>query len=732
MLRPSRCTVGDFFVPMVLTTMQQSIAAATGRDVRAVASPARVVDWLRSQVLAERARWALWLPVALGAGIGGYFALPTEPPVWLGTASVAFALLVSVAGRLRTEVLMPALVLAVVSGGFAAAQLRTQIVAAPILAEEHGPAAVVGQVLAVEPRERGDRLLLARPEVEGLPVRLTPERARVAVAAGAPDIRAGDRVRLRAVLRPPPEPAAPGAFDFARRAYFERLGAVGFALGQVERLRSAPVRGWEIWWTQLRGAIAVRVRETIGGSGGAVAAALMAGERGAIPDEVMAAMRDAGLAHLLAISGLHVGLVAGLVFFAMRTVLALVPYVALRWAIKKWAALAAALAAGAYLFLVGATIPTQRAFLMVSMMLLATALDRTAITMRLVAWAAVAVLLLQPESLTNVSFQMSFAATMGLVACYESLRARGWTFAGERGLPRRVALYFAGVALTSVVAIAATAPFAIYHFNRVALYGLAANLIAVPLTAVVIMPLALTAFVLMPLGVERPVLVAMGWGIDAVVAAAKTVADWPGAIATLPSPPTAGLLAVILGTLWLCIWMRPWRWFGLLPIALGIATLLFARTPDILISADARLMAVRGADGGLWLSSGRRARFTADVWMRRAGQGDVRTFPGDGEAAPAARLRCDPLGCIQKREDHVVALVRDGRALVEDCRKATVLVSTIPVARSDCAGPLVLIDRFDLWRNGSHAVTFDSGDVRVETVRERRGQRPWVRVRGGG
>lgn len=685
------------------------------------------------ELLGERERWALWLPVGFGAGIGLYFSLHSEPPIWLGTAGVAFALLLAVAGRLQPGPLAAALAIAALFGGFAMAQLRTQQVDAPVLTEETGGVDVIGRVVTVEPRQPGDRLLLARPDIEGLRPGRTPARVRITVAAGAPKVEPGDRVRMLAVLRPPPRPSAPGAFDFARRAFFERLGGVGFALGRVERLAAAPagpVTDWRDWWAGLRRAVAVRVQQGLPGDTGGLAAALMTGERGAITEQTREDIRKAGLAHLLAISGLHLGLVAGIVFYAVRAVLALIPAVALRCPIKKWAALAAILAAAGYMFLVGATVPTQRAFTMTGLVLLAVVLDRRAVTMRLVAWAAIAVLAFSPEVLLGPSFQMSFAAVTALVACYEAVRARGAalvTGEGPRGPMTRVLLYVGGVALTSVVAVLATAPFAAFHFNRVALYGLAANIAAVPLTAFWIMPWALATFALMPPGAAAWPLIPLAWGIDGLLAIARTVAGWPGAVLHVPSMPTWALAFIALGGIWLCLWTRRWRALGLIPIVCGIATLAFVRPPDVLISGDAGLMAVRGADGALWMSGQDRDSFTANVWRERAGRATSRPF---AQAPPTSGLACDTLGCIYRRRGHVVALVRDGRALLEDCRTATVLVSTLPVDRHNCANPVAVVDRFDLWREGTHALWLTRGPPEVVSVADARGDRPWAHRRG--
>lgn len=690
------------------------------------------VVWLRilAPFLAERERWVLWLPVFFGIGIGVYFALPVEPPVWAGLSGLGFVAILAMAGRFTPGVLIPCFAMGLIAGGFTAAQVRTWTVTAPILSEETGAVEIMGRVQAVEARDRGVRLRIAASGIEGVAETETPAVVRVTVANGAPGIAAGDRVKALAILRPPPSPVAPGAFDFARRAFFDRIGAVGFVLGDVTALPGAPVatpveRFWQAI-ARIRHSLAERVRAHLPGDTGAVAAALMTGERGGVSDASLTAMRHAGLAHLLAISGLHVGLVAGLVFFVVRGVCALIPPVVLRWPVKKWAAAAAFLGAGVYLLLAGATVPTQRAFLMTAVVLLGVALDRTAVSMRLVSWAALGILIVRPESLLSVSFQMSFAAVTALVAVYETLRRQGLFRPDRSRLLVRFAVYFGSVALTSTVAALATAPFAIYHFNRLALYGLAANMLAVPTMAFWVMPWILAVFALAPFGLDWAALVPVGWGLEAILAIARTVAAWPGAAPLVPAPPLAGLMIVAAGGLWLCLWSRPWRLSGLVPVLLGAGSLLAAPTPDLLIGRDPAQRAIRDAKGDLVLSAAAEGSFSADIWLRRNGQMAAATIPARA-AASGAELRCDALGCIYRSGPHTLALVSDARALAEDCAEATILVASVPVERHACAMPLVVIDRFDVLREGAHAVYAGTGRPTVETVRDTRGQRPWVR-----
>ena len=519
-----------------------------------------LAGWLRETLAAERERWLLWLPVGVGAGTAIYFTLELEPPLWLGLAVMALALVLVFAGlRRRPALVLVGLAIGAIGLGFTGAKYRTLSVDAPVLAARTGPAMVSGQVVKVEPKPGGPRITLADVAVRRLDADETPRRVRIRLRDSQGRVAPGDWISIAAILMPPPAPSAPGAFDFPRHAFFKGLGAVGFAVGRVRHAEAPEGKGqgsFALWLSTLRQGIYRRITQSLGGTVGAVAAALMTGIRGAIPEEVMEAMRASGLAHLLAISGLHIGLVTGVLFFAIRGILAALEPIALRFAIKKWAALGALLGAFAYLLVTGATVPTQRAFLMAAMVLSAIMLDRTAISMRLVAWAALIVLLIAPESLLGASFQMSFAAVIALVAGYEAVRVPFGRWRAHGGWWRLPLIYLLGVGLTTIIAGSATTPFVIFHFNRFSAFGLAANLLAVPVTALWIMPWATVAYILMPLGLEGVALAPMGWGIEAVIAIAREVAGWPGSVTLVPAMPVSGIALVAAGGLWLCLWRR--------------------------------------------------------------------------------------------------------------------------------------------------------------------------------
>ncbi|MGI9434633.1 MAG: ComEC/Rec2 family competence protein, partial [Geminicoccaceae bacterium] len=517
--------------------------------------------WVSSgldSMIAERERWMLWLPVAFGSGIAIYFSLDTEPSLWLAPLILPLVLLLASHFQRQSGDFDGALLatglsigLALMLLGFSITQYRTYAVEAPVL-ERRGAYQVEGEILLVEPKVRGERLVVGAPWIEGLEKDATPTKIRFSRRNAEPPLSPGDRIRVRAMLMPPSPPSEPHGFDFARRAYFEQLGAVGYSLEQPFLV--AKKEGWQPGraLASLRQHFAAKISRAIEGPAGAVATALLTGLRGAIPDDVWHNMQAAGMAHLLAISGLHLGLVAGTVFFVARIALALIPPLALRWPTKKIAACVALVIALVYLLLTGATVPTQRAFIMTALMLLAVMVDRNPFSMRLVAWSALVVLLLQPESLLGASFQMSFAAVIALIAVYET--GIGKPPAGAAGLDWRLFMYVAGVVLTTIIASAATAPLAVYHFGRLPTFSILANVLAVPLTAFWIMPLGLLGMLLLPFGVAGWCLQLMGLGIELMLDVAAWTAGLPGATVMVPRPPVASLVMVLLGGLWMALW----------------------------------------------------------------------------------------------------------------------------------------------------------------------------------
>ncbi len=686
----------------------------------------RLAKALRRTLLAERDRWFLWLPVFLGAGIGIYFSLTFEPLLWLGVMLAALATAGVAILRWRERGIAAALAIAAVVVGFAAGEIETWA-ASPVLERPTGRVIVEGRVVDVEPLPEGRRLVIEPRRIGSLPRASLPARVRITLRDNEGAAIPGEGVSALAVLYPPSGPAMPGAYDFQRRAYFDRLGGVGYAQGSLRPLADEPPATWRVWVASLRATISARIMAALPGTTGGIAAAIITGETHAIPEADAQAFRDAGLAHILVIAGLHMGLVAGIAFFAVRAGLALVPWLALRLNTKKGAALAALLVTFGYLLLSGATVSSRRSFVMTTLVLLAILVDRLSLSARALAWAALAVMLASPYAVTTAAFQMSFAAVAGLVAFYETFRERIGGLYRDAGLARRWGLHLLAIVLTTVVTTVATTPFTVFHFNRYAVYSVAANIVAVPITGLWVLPWAMLSCALMPFGLERVALAPMGWGIDLIADVARIVTSWPGAAQLVPSMPLWGLMLLGFGGFWLCVWRRRWRLLGLAPIAAGYLTLLLPRPPDILIDGESRLMAVRGSDGSYLVSGSERSRYAEDTWTRRSAVGRGLPWPQAGTSADGT-LACDREGCLYKASGRAVALERSATALTEDCVRADLVVISVP-NRGECRAKPV-IDRVDTWRNGSYAIWLDADRITIESVRDWRGQRPWVPLRG--
>jgi competence protein ComEC len=692
---------------------------------------ARARIWILQQFAAERGRWMLWLPVALGLGIAIYFELPSEPPLWLGLGLAVAGLGATCLAPAGTLLRAACMGWTVAAAGFSLATWRTAELAAPVIARPLYSINVEGRIADIQRLPEGVRVVLENVRLKGKgapPLESMPERVRVSLSKGTPAIGVGDRLLVLANLMPPPGPAAPGAFDFQRVAWYQEIGAIGYALAAPSVLEKGRPSGIVRTIDGARAGITARILAALPGPEGGVAAAMLTGEQTAVTKDVNQAMRDSGLAHILSISGLHIVFVVALIMGILRYGIALVPPLALRVDAKKIAAAVALAVALFYTALAGAPVPAQRSCAMSALVLLAVMLDRTALSLRLVAWSAVVVLLAAPEAVTGASFQMSFAAVIALIAAWEAaggmrrrLHQRA-ELSPHRWLWRLGAGFLASLA-TTLIASVATGAFAAYHFNRLSFLGVLANLVGVPLTGFWIMPWGLLAMLLMPLGLEKLALVPMGWGIAGLNAIAFYFADWPQAAALVPSLPGVSLWLMTLGGLWLCLWRRRWRLAGL-PIVLAGLLLGPAPAPDLLMSEDGRVLGVRDRLGVVHVASPRIDRFVAEAWARRSGQPAATKWTVSAEET-ALGLGCDPGLCRWRKGPWRVALVSDERRLGEACANADLVLSTVD-AQARCRGPRLVLDRRDAWREGAQALWLEESGVRRLTGNGVRGDRPWV------
>ena len=671
-----------------------------------LAIPARLHDRITACVLrwlaAEQGRFALWPPVLAIAGDAAYFALRREPPVWAGGALLACG--AALACMRRSLLLQAAGICAALFGfGMAAAQLAS-LRAPPFVPLPNHATQIAGRVIEYDALPDGARLTLDRVTMDAAPI--GPRRLRLTVPAEAA-AQPGAAIAVRAMVAAPSAPAYPGGRDLQRDAWFDGLAGYGYALGGVTLTQSARAN----WLGDLRDHIAERARAALPGAPGAIAATLLTGLSAAIPAADRAAFRDAGLSHLLAIAGLHIAIVMGLVLAGSRFLLLWSERAALFWPVRQIAGVAALVAGFGYLELTGLHVPTLRSFTMAALVVLALVSGRRAASLRAWGLASLAVIAIEPEQVTGASFQLSFAAVLALIAGYQWLRGPLQTLRGEGGRARALTHHVATLVLTSALAGLASIPFVAYHFGCIQLYFVVANLLAVPLAALWVMPAGLAALLLMPLGLDRLAFVPMGWGIRVILWIAHGVAGWPGATLAVPHMPLSALLLMSSGLAWLCLWHSRARLLGAVPMLAGVVAMVLMAPPNLLVSPDARLVGLR-EPGGLFLGAARGGdSYVQAAWQQYLG------LP-ERDLAQAPRTSCDHTGC---RSDAARPAVRIGTGDMPcDAPVLVVQKGEAPY----CPGALE-IDRGAVWRNGAAAVWLGRPSVLV-TDRGERGDRPWV------
>jgi competence protein ComEC len=679
---------------------------------------------------AERHQLVLWMPVTLGAGVAAWFVLP-DTRSW--TAALLASLSVSIAALAGMRGGRGAMVIGVAALGFALGLgliwWRAEAVRAPVLVRA-AIVSVEGRVTRIQPLPARElaRMWIAVEVWVGRARADMPFRVRVNVDEGdlPTGLIEGSRVRVRARLMPPAPPAVPGAYDFARVAWFEGLGATGRAL-EVTVLARAPGGGEGI-----RTRLTRHIEAQLPGSAGGIAAALATGDTGAIADDDAEAMRRAGLAHLLSVSGLHITAVVGIVMALALRLLALSPALALTGRVPLLAGAAAAAAAIGYTWLTGAEVPTIRSCVAALMVLAALALGREAVTLRLVAAGALVVLVAWPEALAGASFQLSFAAVTAIVALHEHPRVRALFLVREEAWWRRVLREGASLLATGLLVELALMPIAVFHFHKAGLYGALANIVAIPLTTFVVMPLEAAALAFDPLGLGTPLWWLTGQALRRLLWLANTVASAPGAVTALPAMSRGAFGVMIAGGVWVALWRTRARWAGLAPLAVGAVWTLSTPAPDLLVTGDGRHLAWRGDDGRLALLRDRAGDYTRDTLAENAGV--------DGELAALSETRaarCNQDLCWTSRQigaRRVTLLATrsgyliDAGAFIDLCRRVDIVVSERRLPRR-CRARWLTLDRGALQRTGGIAVSL--ANAQVTKVREPDDAHPWIMRSGG-
>ncbi len=664
-----------------------------------------------------------WGVTAFGVGIALYFALPFEPSLMaMAALCAAAALLLMAVNRFAFQVYPFVLATLLIALGAGRATMHSHTVATPRLANYDRIYEVSGWVEDIERSGNGFRWRLRVSEIEGLDPEETPKRVRV--KAKTTGFAAGDAVTVLAIMTPPSGPVVPHGYDPSRRAYFEQIGGFGFAirapisakigeLSRSESMKRSVVR--------FRYGLAERIREKAPPETAGLQAALLTGVRAYIPPDQTENLRVAGLAHVLAISGMHMGLLAGGSFWLATLLLACISPLSRRYDVRKPAAIIGALAATGYLILSGASVATQRAYIMAIIVFLAVILDRRAFSMRSVAVAALITLLFHPEALISVGFQMSFAAVAALVVVY-----REWQDNREyavRGVWPKIKRNLTALTVTSFVAGTATSGFAVLHFNRIARYSLLGNILAMPLFTFLVMPAALMTLIALPFGLEDWPLLVMGWGLVGMLKIAQWVAALPGAMWHVSAAPPWVIAVFGLGFLLAALGQGKRRFLG---FGLAIFCILIwsqAPRPDMRISDKGQIAFWDEQGEVLYVGRRRSDSFGRDQFMQRGGQPYSSIERYQDELAS-----CDTLGCRFAVKGQWISVVNHPSEVAEECNNSAIVVLTQrlagPVVRRQCKARL--FDERVFKEEGAQDVYLSESEMRfVSANHKSRRERPW-------
>lgn len=702
----------------------------------------RLRDGLELWLEAERDQLPLWLPVALGAGIAAWLILPLAHQ-WrasilaLGALALA-ALAIGRGGRAGRVVAIGAVTMAIGvaliwwrASGDAGGTLKGPTIATFEAKVEQvqplPPRQLVRlrltplRVVAVPDKHRDRRHGRRKPET--LPVLPAHLRVNIADADVPAGLVPGATIRLGARLMPPAEPAVPGAYDFARVAWFSKIGGTGRGFPPIEIVTPGPVAS-----DGMRQRLSRHIQASVPGGAGGIATALATGDQGAMPESDADAMRRSGLAHLLSVSGLHISAVVAATMVVVLRLLALNPWLALRFRLRLFAAGAGAVAAIGYTALTGWQVPTVRSCVAAVLVITALMLGREAITLRLVAAGAFLVLLLFPDALAGPSFQLSFAAVAAIVALHEHPRVKGWFMKRDEGRLRKIGRELASLLLTGFVVELALMPISLFHFHKAGVYGAVANIIAIPLTTFVTMPLEALALLTDLVGAGAPFWWLTARSLDLLLWIAHTTADLPGSVAALPSMSGGAYALMVTGGLWIALWRTRWRRLGAIPLAAGALWALLTPTPDLLVTGDGRHVALRTADGGLALLRDRTGDYVSDMMSENSG--------ADGEPmllSDQPNARCSRDLCLAEREAGGrrwrILATRSAYlvpidALIAACATVDIVISErqLPVR---CKPRWLRLDRATLARSGGVAIALSNGSIR--TVRSGPTDHPWQR-----
>jgi competence protein ComEC len=665
-------------------------------------------NFITAQFYLDQKSWILWLIAFFCFGIILYFSLPTEPSFYIEIIIFLAISITVIICRRKNFVWLPILLLCL-SIGLMCATYRTINVLSPKLNEEIKLAKIYGRVLSITPVIKGFQVVLDKIYIKDFGNKKFPKKAKITIKGNnkLDEIEIGDYIKFRATLRPSSKPFVPRGYDFSKQNFFDQIGATGYNNSNIYVIKKNHNKV-ENYISNLRIYLSKRIKNVLGEKNGSIATALIIGEQSAIDKAILSDMRISGLTHILSVSGLHLSIVSIICIFCIRFLLSFSIYICQKYDTKKIAAYFSLLFTLGYLLISGMQIAALRSYIMVVCVITAVLLDRQEYALRSVCLAALIILLINPESITHPSFQMSFTAVIALVSGYEYYLTKFFSNTEYTNFDR-IKRYFFGTLAATFIAGLATAPFAIYHFNQYANYSILANLIVAPVTSFIIMPSVVLTCILFPFGLEKLSLWILNYGIEFLIYIANKVSQLPKALIMLPNMNIETLMLFVIGLFWLCLWQQKWRFFGVIPIITAIILLLITPRPDLIIDAHTGIILLRSSDNNLVRTENKRrlSDFMQDYFNARMQTNQIISI---NNKKYLEEFNCDAAQCFI-----------DNNYKLHFPRNSTDLLLKIKLLNNK----EILVSDEDLKRNGSYFITLKPNEPKIESVIESLQYRPW-------
>ncbi|MBO7333044.1 MAG: ComEC/Rec2 family competence protein [Alphaproteobacteria bacterium] len=642
----------------------------------------------------EYERLNLWLPVLFGGGIALYFTLEFEPDKRIAFIGIAIGLFLCLIRWLR----LIGLPILFFFAGLLVIQTKAETVSAPKIKYNLGYVDIQGIIVQTEPTPKGQRLTIEPSFIEKtdeLPkkIRITTQTNNIFLV--------GDEIKIEALLSPPSMAFMPNGFDLTRHAWFQQIGGYGYTRKEPILLKRNTEKSF---LENIRQKISQRIYKALPNETAGIVHALILGDQKGISEDIQKTFKDSGISHVLSVSGFHLVLVAGFVMFCLRFFLNLFPSFSLKTDIKKISALSALLVCFLYLLISGGAVPAVRSFWMLSFFVIALLFNRQALSIRSVCWAGFFVLLLYPESLISVSFQLSFGATLSLIALYEALKEPFDVPLIPEEKPKRILTKGSiGFLLTNIGAIFGTMFFVIYHFHKIALYSLLGNFLTSAFFGIIIMPFLLVSILVMPLGLDWIFLKIAGFFLEIVIFISGKVASLPFAVLMYPKLSEISLSLISIGLLWLCLWQTKIRYVGFAPIFISL--FLFAKNPDIVVSSCGQFMAFKKDD--IWFTIGSQ-KTVRNTMLERDGL--------NPETEKTGKIKKDTIYNLFE----TTVLFNPTK-----CQKADLILSgkNTPVF---CPLATRIITKNEFCRNGTTVFYLKDGENLMTTSKKQMGNRLWT------